>query len=52
MGIFGNGATNFGLTDQRGPPLEVLNFHADQRIPFICQPKLLRILAELKAPIV
>lgn len=32
MGIFGNGVTNFsqtGLTGQRGPPLEAVNFHAD-----------------------
>lgn len=55
MGIFGNGATNFsqtGLTGQRGPPLEAVNFHADYSIPFISQKKLLKILAELKAPIV
>lgn len=55
MGIFGNGGTNFGqtgLTGQRGPPLEVVNFHADQSIPFISQPKLLKILAKLKASIV
>lgn len=47
--ISGNGATNFGqtrLAGQRGPPLEAVNFHSDQSIPFISQPKLLKILAQ------